>query len=286
MGHFELLGQSIGTERFFVIAGPCVLESESLALTVAGQMFRVCSDLGIPYIFKSSFDKANRTSWKSYRGPGMRAGLEMLAKVRSAVGVPVLTDVHEAMQVEAVAAVADMLQIPAFLARQTDLVVAAGRTGKPVNLKKAQFLSPWDMAQVVEKIRATGNNKLLLTERGTQFGYNNLVVDMRSFGVMAQYGCPVVFDATHSVQLPGGRGDSSGGERRFVPALACAAVAAGAHGVFLEVHEDPDQALCDGPNSLPLGEVPGLLAKLLGIYRMACSGHTASQSAAKSGGAG
>jgi 2-dehydro-3-deoxyphosphooctonate aldolase (KDO 8-P synthase) len=284
MGYFEVLGQPIGTERFFVIAGPCVLESESLALTVAGQMFRVCSDLGIPYIFKSSFDKANRTSWKSYRGPGMRAGLEMLAKVRSAVGVPVLTDVHEAMQVEAVAAVADMLQIPAFLARQTDLLVAAGHTGKPVNLKKAQFLSPWDMAQVVEKIRATGNNKLLLTERGTQFGYNNLVVDMRSFGVMAQYGCPVVFDATHSVQLPGGRGESSGGERRFVPSLACAAVAAGAHGVFLEVHEDPDQALCDGPNSLPLGDVPGLLAKLLGIYRMACSGHTASQSSAGGGG--
>ena len=283
MGYFEVLGQPIGTERFFVIAGPCVLESERLALTVAGQMFRICSELGIPYIFKSSFDKANRTSGKSYRGPGMRAGLELLAKVRSVVGVPVLTDVHEAMQVEAVAAVADMLQIPAFLARQTDLVVAAGRTGKPVNLKKAQFLSPWDMAQVVEKIRVTGNNKLLLTERGTQFGYNNLVVDMRSFAVMAQYGCPVVFDATHSVQLPGGRGESSGGERCFVPALACAAVAAGAHGVFMEVHEDPDQALCDGPNSLPLGEVSGLLTKLLGIYRMACSGLAASPSAAGCG---
>jgi len=274
MGSFEVLGQPIGTERFFVIAGPCVLESESLALTTAGYMRQVCSELGIPYIFKSSFDKANRTSWQSYRGPGMRAGLEILAKVRSTVGVPVVTDVHEAVQAEAVAAVVDMLQIPAFLVRQTDLLVAAGNTGKPVNLKKAQFLSPWDMAQVVEKIRATGNNKLLLTERGTQFGYNNLVVDMRSFGVMAQYGCPVVFDATHSVQLPGGRGECSGGERHFVPALACAAVAAGAHGVFLEVHEDPDQALCDGPNSLPLHDVPGLLAQLLGIYRVLRAGQT------------
>jgi 2-dehydro-3-deoxyphosphooctonate aldolase (KDO 8-P synthase) len=268
MGSFEVFGQPIGTERFFVIAGPCVLESESLALRVADTMGRLCHDLGVPYIFKSSFDKANRTSLKSYRGPGLLAGLEILAKVRSNSGVPVITDIHEAAQAETVAAVVDMLQIPAFLARQTDLLVAAGNAGKPVNIKKAQFLSPWDMAKVVEKIRATGNNRLLLTERGTQLGYNNLVVDMRSFGVMAQYGCPVVFDATHSVQLPGGKGDCSGGDRRFVPALACAAVAAGAHGVFLEVHEDPDRALCDGPNSLPLNEVSGLIEKLLAIYQV------------------
>lgn len=268
MGSFEVFGQPIGTERFFMIAGPCVLESEGLAFRVADTMGQLCRDLGVPYIFKSSFDKANRTSLKSYRGPGLRAGLEILAKVRSGSGVPVITDIHEAAQAETVAAVVDMLQIPAFLARQTDLLVAAGNAGKPVNIKKAQFLSPWDMAQVVEKIRATGNNRLLLTERGTQLGYNNLVVDMRSFGVMAQYGCPVVFDATHSVQLPGGKGDCSGGDRRFVPALACAAVAAGAHGVFLEVHEDPDRALCDGPNSLPLNEVSGLLEKLLAIYQV------------------
>jgi len=209
----------------------------------------------------------------------MQAGLEILAKVRSRVGVPVVTDVHEPIQVETVAEVVDMLQVPAFLARQTDLVVAVGNTGKPVNLKKAQFLSPWDMGQVVEKICATGNNKVVLTERGTQFGYNNLVVDMRSFGVLAQYGHPVVFDATHSVQLPGGRGDCSGGDRRFVPALACAAIAAGAHGLFLEVHEDPDRARCDGPNSLPLDDVPGLLAKLLDIYRASRPGQAAPQGA-------
>ncbi len=274
MGSFEVFGQHIGTERFFVLAGPCVLESEGLALAIANHLRKVCSDLEIPYVFKGSFDKANRTSWKSYRGPGIEAGLQILANVRSAVGVPVLTDVHEAMQVEAVGAVVDMLQIPAFLARQTDLLLAVGRTGKPVNLKKAQFLSPWDMAQVVEKIRATGNNNLIITERGTQFGYNNLVVDMRCFPVMAQNGCPVVFDATHSVQLPGGRGDCSGGERSFAPALACAAVAAGAHGVFLEVHPDPDQALCDGPNALPLREVAGLLTKLREIYRVSRGEYT------------
>ncbi|HBZ54164.1 MAG TPA: 3-deoxy-8-phosphooctulonate synthase [Syntrophobacteraceae bacterium] len=269
MESFEVLGQPIGTERFFVIAGPCVLESERLALVVADTMRQVCGDLGIPYLFKSSFDKANRTSWKSFRGPGLRDGLGILSKVRSSLEVPVITDIHEPAQAEAVAAVVDVLQIPAFLARQTDLLAAAGNTGKPINVKKAQFLSPWDMGQVVEKIRITGNNKILLTERGTQFGYNNLVVDMRAFGIMAQYGCPVVFDATHSVQLPGGRGDCSGGDRRYVPALACAAVAAGAHGVFLEVHEDPDQALCDGPNSMPLDQVPRLLERLLAIYAVA-----------------
>ena len=268
METFEVLGQPIGTERLFVIAGPCVLESERLALAVAETMRRVCGDLGVPYLFKSSFDKANRTSWKSFRGPGLRAGLEILGRVRSSLKVPVITDIHEPAQAETVAAVVDVLQVPAFLARQTDLLTAAGKTGKPVNVKKAQFLSPWDMGQVVEKIRATGNNEILLTERGTQFGYNNLVVDMRAFEIMAQHGCPVVFDATHSVQLPGGRGDCSGGDRRFVPALACAAVAAGAHGVFLEVHEDPDQALCDGPNSLPLNEAPRLIERLLTIYEV------------------
>jgi 2-dehydro-3-deoxyphosphooctonate aldolase (KDO 8-P synthase) len=267
MVQFEVLGQPIGKERLFVIAGPCVIESQSLTFRIARFLKTICGDLGIPYIFKSSYDKANRTSLNSYRGPGLSLGLEILEGVRNQVGVPVLTDVHSPAEAERAASVVDVLQVPAFLVRQTDLLVAAGRTGKPVNVKKAQFLSPWDMASVVEKIRSTGNDKILLTERGTQFGYNNLVVDMRSFAVMAQLGHPLVFDATHSVQLPGDRGSCSGGDRRYVPHLACAAVAAGADGVFLEVHEDPERALCDGPNSLRLDEVPGLLKRLLRIHQ-------------------
>jgi 2-dehydro-3-deoxyphosphooctonate aldolase (KDO 8-P synthase) len=267
MVQFEVMGQPIGKQRLFVIAGPCVIESQSLTLSIARFLNTVCGDLGIPYVFKSSYDKANRTSLSAYRGPGLTLGLEILAGVRDRVGVPVLTDVHSPAEAERAAAVVDVLQVPAFLARQTDLLVAAGRTGKPVNVKKAQFLSPWDMTAVAEKIRSTGNDKIVLTERGTQFGYNNLVVDMRSFAVMAQLGYPLVFDATHSVQLPGGRGSCSGGDRRYVPHLACAAVAAGADGVFLEVHEDPERALCDGPNSLRLDEVPALLKRLLRIHQ-------------------
>ncbi len=261
-----LRGQEFGKDRLFVIAGPCVLESEDLALTVARVVKRSCAALGIPYIFKSSYDKANRTSILSYRGPGLKEGLKILRKVRDEVGVPILTDVHSVAEVEEVARVADVLQIPAFLARQTDLVVAAARTGKPVNVKKAQFLAPWDMDQVVGKIQSAGNDQILVTERGTCFGYNNLVVDMRSVAMLSRKPYPMVFDATHSVQLPGGQGLSSGGQREFVVPLARAAVAAGADGVFMEVHENPDKALCDGPNSLPLEDVPEVLAALLDVY--------------------
>jgi 2-dehydro-3-deoxyphosphooctonate aldolase (KDO 8-P synthase) len=264
---FEVQGRPIGRGRFFVIGGPCVLESEELALKIARFMKETCEHLSIPYVFKSSYDKANRTSIQSYRGPGIEEGLSILDRVRREVGVPVLTDVHSVPEVAMAAEVVDILQVPAFLARQTDLLVAAGKSGRPVNLKKAQFLAPWDMKQSMEKIHHTGNHKVLLTERGAQFGYNNLVVDMRSIPIMADLGCPVVFDATHSVQLPGGQGTCSGGQREFVAPLACAAVGAGAHGVFLEMHEDPDLALCDGLNSLPLFEVPRLLERLLRIYQ-------------------
>ncbi len=267
MSAFEVLGQRISRDRFFVIGGPCVIESEDSALAAARFMGETCSRLGIPYVYKSSYDKANRTSIESYRGPGIDRGLAILARVRREVGVPVLTDVHGANEAARAAEVVDILQIPAFLARQTDLLLAAGRTGKPINIKKSQFLAPWDMSQVVSKIRQTGNGNLLLTERGTFFGYNNLVVDMRSIAIMSEWGYPVVFDATHSVQLPGGQGGSSGGQRQFVAPLACAAVAAGAHGVFIEVHEDPDRALCDGPNSLALQDAPPLLEMLGSIYR-------------------
>jgi 2-dehydro-3-deoxyphosphooctonate aldolase (KDO 8-P synthase) len=267
VGNFEVLGQSISRTRFFVIGGPCVIENERLVLKVADFLKTTCGKLNIPCVFKSSYDKANRTSIRSFRGPGLEAGLPILSKVRTELDLPVLTDVHGVQEVERVAEVADILQIPAFLARQTDLLVAAGKTGKPINLKKGQFLAPWDMIHVAEKVRETGNHRILLTERGTLFGYNNLVVDMRSIPIMAESGYPVVFDATHSVQLPGGQGSSSGGQRRFVSHLACAAVASGAHGVFIEMHEDPDKALCDGPNSLALTDVPPLLEKLLEIYR-------------------
>lgn len=265
---FEVFGRRIGRDRLFLIAGPCVIESEEIVFEAARFLRDMCARLEIPFIFKSSYDKANRTSVRSYRGPGLEKGLDVLARVREELRVPILTDIHREADVEAVARVADILQIPAFLARQTDLVTAAGRTGKPINLKKAQFLSPADMGQVIAKVRETGNDRILLTERGAQFGYNNLVVDMRSIPIMADFGCPVVFDATHSVQLPGGLGTSSGGERRFVPALARAAVAAGAHGIFIETHPDPDKALCDGPNSLRLEQTAKLLESLLRIYEI------------------
>lgn len=269
MSTFEVLGNPVGKDRLFLIGGPCVLESEALALKVAAFLKRTCAELGVSYIFKSSYDKANRTAIDSFRGPGLERGLAMLERVRREVGVPVLTDVHSQREAKEAARVVDIIQIPAFLVRQTDLVLAAGETGKPVNLKKAQFLAPWDMANVVKKVESTGNRKILLTERGTAFGYNNLVVDMRSIPVMAALGYPVVFDATHSVQLPGGLGRSSGGQRDFVRPLACAAVAAGADGVFFEVHEDPDRALCDGPNSLSLSDAGELLAVLVELYRTA-----------------
>lgn len=268
MADFEVLGQSIGRGRFFVIGGPCVIESETSAFAIALFLKETCERLGIPFVFKSSYDKANRTSIASFRGPGLVAGLSVLSRIRRELRIPVLTDVHSVREADEAGRVVDIIQVPAFLVRQTDLLTAAGRTGKPVNLKKAQFLAPWDMLQAIEKIRAAGNESILLTERGTSFGYNNLVVDMRSIPIMEAFGYPIVFDATHSVQIPGGRGNSSGGERRYVASLACAAVAAGADGVFLEMHEDPDHALCDGPNSIPLAEVKPLLEKLESVYRV------------------
>lgn len=260
--------KSFGQNEFFVIAGPCVIESRELVLEVSCRLASIAERLDLPLIFKSSFDKANRTSITSYRGLGMDEGLGILAESRKQSGLPVISDIHHPGQAAPAAEVLDVLQIPAFLCRQTDLLVAAGNTGKPVNVKKGQFLAPHDVAPLVQKVLDTGNQNVWLTERGSSFGYNNLVVDMRSLGVMAQTGCPVIFDATHSVQLPGGQGTSSGGDRRFVAPLARAAVAAGAHGVFLEVHPRPDQALCDGPNSLPLDEVESLLRQLKSIYQL------------------
>ena len=242
-----------------VIAGPCVIESKDSALRHGAALKAASDRVGVPYIFKSSYDKANRSSLHSFRGPGLESGLEILAAVKEKVGVPVLTDVHEIDQVDRVKAVADILQIPAFLCRQTDFVLAVARSGKVVNLKKGQFLAPWDMRNVVEKIRSVGNEQILLTERGASFGYNNLVSDMRSLVVMREFGYPVVFDATHSLQLPGGLGNASGGERKYIPALARAGVAAGIDALFMEVHEDPVHALSDGPNSLMLKDFEGLL---------------------------
>jgi 2-dehydro-3-deoxyphosphooctonate aldolase (KDO 8-P synthase) len=253
--------------RLSLIAGPCVIESEKLCLQVAASLKKTCDRLGVFYVFKASFDKANRTSGKSFRGPGIEAGLQMLANVRRKIGVPVLTDVHTEDQVAASAEVVDVLQIPAFLCRQTDLIDAAARTGKIVNLKKGQFLSPKEMGQVVDKARSAGAKKLLVTERGTTFGYNNLVADMRSIPIMRTFGFPVIFDATHSVQLPGGGGDKSSGQREFAPVLARCAITAGANGVFIETHPQPDRALSDGPNMIPLKEMPALLAGLLKIWR-------------------
>jgi 2-dehydro-3-deoxyphosphooctonate aldolase (KDO 8-P synthase) len=242
-----------------VIAGPCVIESSESALRHAAALKEAADRAGVPYIFKASYDKANRSAVASYRGPGLEKGLEILAQVRRKIGVPILTDVHEAAQVAAVKEVADVLQIPAFLCRQTDFVLAVAKSGKPVNVKKGQFLAPWDMANVLDKILSTGNDQVLLTERGASFGYNNLVSDMRSLVVMRETGYPVVFDATHSLQLPGGLGSASGGERKYIPALARAGVAAGVDALFMEVHEDPDHALSDGPNSLPLRDFESIV---------------------------
>jgi len=252
-----------------LIAGPCIIESRDSALRHAERLRDLCRRLAVPYVFKSSFDKANRTSREGYRGPGLEAGLAILAEVRREVGVPVLTDVHEAGQVGAVAAVVDVLQTPAFLCRQTDFITAVAAAGKPVNVKKGQFLSPWEMEHVIAKATAGGNRQVLVTERGTSFGYNNLVADMRALVIMRRFGYPIVFDATHSAQLPGAAGGASGGQREFVPALARAAVAVGVAGVFMEVHEDPDRAKSDGPNSVRLDELPVLLASLVALDRIA-----------------
>jgi 2-dehydro-3-deoxyphosphooctonate aldolase (KDO 8-P synthase) len=251
-----------GNQPLFLIAGPCVIESETHAMAMAEEVSRIAAEAKVPYIFKASYDKANRSSEQSYRGPGIAEGLRILKKIKERFGLPILTDIHEASQAAPAAEVADVLQIPAFLSRQTDLLVAAGKTGRVVNVKKGQFLSPWEMANAVEKVAKTGNENIFLTERGSSFGYQNLVVDMRSFPIMRKTGCPVVFDVTHSVQLPGGAGKSSGGQPEFIEPLARAGVAAGVDGIFLEVHENPAKALSDGTNSLPLTELPALLGKL------------------------
>lgn len=265
----EIANLRIGAGKpLAVIAGPCVIESRESALRHASLLKEAADRAGVPYIFKSSYDKANRSSASSFRGPGLEQGLEILAEVKRKVGVPILTDVHESAQVAAVQQVADVLQIPAFLCRQTDFVVAVAKSGKVVNVKKGQFLAPWDIANVLDKILSTGNDRVLLTERGVSFGYNNLVSDMRSLVWMRELGYPVIFDATHSLQLPGGLGHASGGERRYIPALARAAVAAGVDALFLEVHEDPDRALSDGPNSLPLKDFETLIGTVKQIDEM------------------
>jgi 2-dehydro-3-deoxyphosphooctonate aldolase (KDO 8-P synthase) len=259
----KLAAFEVGPDRpFFLIAGPCVIESEGLVLDVAGRLKEITDGLNIPFIFKASFDKANRSSRSSFRGPGLEGGLKALAHVREQIGVPILTDVHEDTPLAEVAAVVDVLQTPAFLCRQTNFIVAACSQGKPVNIKKGQFLSPWEMQNVVDKARSTGNAHIMVCERGFSFGYNNLVSDMRSLAIMRATDCPVVFDATHSVQLPGGKGDSSGGQREFVPVLARAAVAAGVAGIFMETHPDPAKALSDGPNAWPLDRMRSLLTTL------------------------
>jgi len=247
---------------FFLIAGPCVIESEQLAIETAGELKEICARLGIPFIYKSSFDKANRSSGTSYRGPGVDEGLRILAEVKKQIGVPVLTDVHEDTDIQQVAAVVDVLQTPAFLCRQTNFITRVAAAGKPVNIKKGQCLSPWEMKNVADKAMSTGNRDIMVCERGVSFGYNNLVSDMRSLVVMRNSGCPVVFDATHSVQLPGGQGTSSGGQREFIPVLARAAIAVGVSGLCMEPHPEPDKALSDGPNAVPLGQIESLLITL------------------------
>ncbi len=260
----KICGFDIGLDKpLFLIAGPCVIESESLQVETAGSLKEITKRLGMPFIFKSSFDKANRSSVASFRGPGMDEGLRILSEVKRQTGVPVLTDVHEYTPLDEVSAVVDVLQTPAFLCRQTDFIQSVARCGKPVNIKKGQFLAPWDMKHVVDKARAVGNNDIMVCERGVSFGYNNLVSDMRALSVMRATGCPVVFDATHSVQLPGGQGDCSGGQRAFVPVLARAAVAVGVAGLFAETHPDPDKALSDGTNAWPLGKMETLLRTLM-----------------------
>ena len=262
----KLCGFDIGLDRpFFLIAGPCVIESMQLQLDTAGTLKEITAELGIPFIFKSSFDKANRTSVSGFRGPGIEEGLKVLAEVKKQIGVPVLTDVHEYTPMDEVASVVDVLQTPAFLCRQTDFIQKVARAGKPVNIKKGQFLSPWEMKHVADKALATGNNDIMVCERGASFGYNNLVSDMRSLSVMRDTGCPVVFDATHSVQLPGGAGGSSGGQREFVPVLSRAAMAVGIAGIFMETHPNPAEALSDGPNAWPLDRMRALLETLMAI---------------------
>jgi len=254
------------SRRLTLIAGPCVIESEKLCFKVATALTKACAQLGINYVFKASFDKANRTSGRSFRGPGLEAGLKVLAKVRVEFGVPVLTDIHNESQAAVAGEVVDILQIPAFLCRQTDMIEAAVLTGQIVNIKKGQFLSPKEMSQVVEKAKGMGGGKIMLTERGTTFGYNNLVADMRSIPIMQRTGCPVIFDATHSVQLPGGGGDKSSGQREFAPVLARSALAAGANGVFIETHPRPDKAMSDGPNMIPLADMPLVLKSLHRVF--------------------
>jgi 2-dehydro-3-deoxyphosphooctonate aldolase (KDO 8-P synthase) len=264
----KLAGFEVGLQKpFFLIAGPCVIEGPTLTQEIAGRLKEITSRLGIPFVFKASYDKANRSSSKSYRGPGIDEGLKILADVRSAVGVPVLTDVHEDTPMAEVAAIVDVLQTPAFLCRQTNFILSAAAAGKPVNIKKGQFLSPWEMKNVVDKARSTGNPNIMVCERGFSFGYNNLVSDMRSLAIMRDTSCPVVFDATHSVQLPGGQGSASGGQREFIPVLARAAIASGIAGLFMETHPDPSKALSDGPNAWPLGRMEPLLTTLKELDR-------------------
>ena len=253
---------------FFLIAGPCVIESEEVTMRVASFLKETAEAMDIPVIFKTSYDKANRTSLDSYRGPGIDKGLEIIQKVKDETGLPVLSDIHEIGEIEKAFRVLDVIQVPAFLSRQTNLILNIARTGIPINIKKGQFLSPWEIEPVINKVRSTGNRNILITERGTSFGYNNLVVDIRSIAIMKGFGFPVVFDATHSVQLPGSVGTSSGGQREFVEYLSKAAVAAGAGGVFIETHPDPDSALCDGPNSLPLEQIRPLVALLKEIHKL------------------
>jgi 2-dehydro-3-deoxyphosphooctonate aldolase (KDO 8-P synthase) len=265
----KLCGYEIGLDQpLFLIAGTCVIESESLALDTAGKLKEITGALGIPFIYKSSFDKANRSSHLSYRGPGLEQGLKILEKVRNQIGVPVLTDVHENTPLDEVASVVDVLQTPALLCRQTDFIQRVAATGKPVNIKKGQFMAPHDMRHVAAKAKAAGNPHIMVCERGVSFGYNNLVSDMRSLVIMRETGCPVVFDATHSVQLPGGQGSASGGQREFIPALAKAAVAVGISGLFMETHPKPEEALSDGPNSWPLDQMQALLTLLVEIDRI------------------
>jgi 2-dehydro-3-deoxyphosphooctonate aldolase (KDO 8-P synthase) len=268
----QLCGFEVGLQRpFFLIAGPCAIETEKLALETAAELKRITGALGIPFIYKSSFDKANRSSHKTPRGVGLEEGLRILEKVKREIGVPVLTDVHEDTPMETVAEVVDVLQTPAFLCRQTNFIQRVAAAGRPVNIKKGQFLAPWDMKHVVAKAQAVGNKHILVCERGASFGYNNLVSDMRALAVLRETKCPVVFDATHSVQLPGGQGASSGGQREFVPVLARAAVATGVAGIFMETHPEPDKAFSDGPNAWPLGKMRGLLETLQAIDQVAKS---------------
>ena len=256
-----------GNNPFALISGPCVIENNDTPYQIASYLKELTEKLGIPYIFKASYDKANRTSIHSFRGPGLHEGLEVLSQIRNDLGIPVLSDVHQISEIEPASQVLDIIQIPAFLCRQTDIIVEAAKTGKPINVKKGQFLSPWDMTNVVEKIRHAGNNQILITERGAMFGYNNLVTDFRSIRIIQETGCPVIFDATHSVQLPGGAGSSSGGQREFAPLLAKAAIAVGADAIFMEVHPEPEKALSDGPNAIRLDNVEELLVQLKSLQQ-------------------